>query len=49
MRKFEKNKSIETFYSKNKLNENFIPKISVRTSKPRLGVTAKIKKTKKKK
>ena len=31
--KFEKNKSIEQLYSKNKLRENFIFKISVRTSK----------------
>ena len=37
-RKFEKNKIIYQLYSKNKVRENFISKISVRTSKPRLGV-----------
>ena len=35
--KFEKNKTIEQLFTQNKLRENLIPKISVRTSKPMFG------------
>ena len=37
IRKFEKSKTNNQLNSKNKLRENLIPKISVRTSKPSLG------------